>query len=105
MQHQRQIEAFHAMLAKGQDNTLLRFGLGQALLADGHAAEAVPHLQAALGHDARYSAAWKLLGRALAQSGDADGARAAYTTGIEVAEARGDIQALKEMRVFLKRLA
>ncbi|WP_035056105.1 tetratricopeptide repeat protein [Andreprevotia chitinilytica] len=102
--HDRQIAAFLAMLAKGQDNALLRFGLGQALLADGKAAEAVPHLRAAVAHDGNYSAAWKLLGKALAERGDKEGAREAYSAGIAVAEARGDIQALKEMRVFLRRL-
>ena len=31
-------------------------------------------------------------------------AKAAYRDGIAAAEARGDLQAVKEMRVFLKRL-
>ncbi|WP_246120811.1 tetratricopeptide repeat protein [Chitinolyticbacter meiyuanensis] len=104
MDHARQIAAFSAMLARGQDNALLRFGLGQALLADGQAAEAVTHLRAAIAHDAKYSAAYKLLGKALATTGDAAGAAEAYRDGVAVAEARGDIQAAREMKVFLKRL-
>jgi len=98
------IEKFESMLAAGQDNALLRFGLGQAYLKENNFAKAIEHLRAAIEHDAGYSAAWKLLGRALADSGDTPAAIAAYEQGIQTAEARGDIQAAKEMRVFLKRL-
>jgi predicted Zn-dependent protease len=98
------IERFEAMLAAGQDNALLRFSLGQALLKDGDAARAVEHLRAAVTHDPKYSAAWKLLGKALGEAGRSTEAIEVYARGIEVAEARGDIQAAKEMRVFQRRL-
>lgn len=98
------IERFEQMLAQGQDNALLRFTLGDAYLKDERPAEAVEHLRRAVEHDRQYSAAWKLLGRALAQAGDAPGAMQAYREGIAVAEARGDKQASKEMQVFLRRL-
>ncbi len=39
------------------------------------------------------------------KSAVADDAISAFEKGIEVAEGRGDIQAAKEMKVFLKRLA
>jgi predicted Zn-dependent protease len=98
------IENFEKMLAAGKDNALLRFSLGNAYLGAGEAARAVPHLQKAVEHDPRYSAAWKLLGRALNEAGDASAALAAYRNGIEVAESRGDIQAAKEMKVFARRI-
>ncbi len=98
------IENFEKMLAAGKDNALLRVSLGNAYLGAGQAANAVPHLRKALEHDPAYSAAWKLLGRALNEAGDAPGALAAYRKGIEVAEARGDIQAAKEMKVFARRI-
>ena len=98
------VERFEALLAAGKDNALLRFGLGSQYLQQGDAARAVDHLRAAVAHDAGYSAAWKLLGKALAESGDAPGALAAYRAGIAAAEARGDKQAAKEMAVFLRRL-
>ena len=98
------IDNFEKMLAAGQDNALLRFGLGQAYLKENNFDKAIEHLRAATTHDAGYSAAWKLLGKALADSGDTAAAIAAYGTGIQTAEAKGDIQAAKEMRVFLKRL-
>ncbi len=98
------IEQLEAMLAKGQDNALLRFGLGNAWLKAGDAARAAEHLYAAVGHDPGYSAAWKALGRALTAAGRAADAAAAYGQGIRAAETRGDVQAAREMRVFLKRL-
>ena len=54
--------------------------------------------------DANYSAAWKLLGKALAENGERQAAIDAYEAGIRIAQARGDIQAAKEMTVFAKRL-
>jgi hypothetical protein len=50
------------------------------------------------------TAAWKLLGNALAQAADIDGARAASVKGIADAAVNGDKQAAKEMAVYLKRL-
>lgn len=83
---------------------MLRFGLGSALFKAGEHEQAIAHLQAALRHDAKHSASHKLLGKALAAAGRREDAIAAYEEGIRTAEARGDIQAVKEMRVFLKRL-
>jgi len=98
------IENFEKMLAQGKDNALLRFSLGNAYLGPNEPARAVPHLQKAVEHDPKYSAAWKLLGKALNESGDPQGALAAYRQGIAVANAKGDIQAAKEMTVFAKRI-
>ena len=93
-----------ALLARGQDNALLRYGLGAEYLKQARYADAATHLQAAVTHDPTYSAAWKLLGQARAGMGDVAQARAAYDEGIRVAESKGDIQAAKEMKVFRKRL-
>lgn len=98
------IARLRAQLGGPRDGALLRFSLGNALLGHGDAKGAAVALREAIGFDATYSAAWKLLGRALADSGDHAGAIAAYEQGIDVAQARGDVQAAKEMRVFLRRL-
>jgi len=98
------IARLRTQLGGPRDGALLRFSLGNALLGQGDAAGAVVALRDALGFDPDYSAAWKLLGRALAETGDRGGAVAAYEHGIEVARARGDEQAAKEMAVFLRRL-
>ncbi len=98
------IDNFEAMLAAGRDNALLRYSLGNEYLKAGDAAKAAEHLRRAVEHDPKYSAAWKLLGRALADANALDEALAAYRQGIAVAEARGDVQAAKEMGVFTRRI-
>ena len=92
------------MLAAGRDNALLRYSLGNEYLKAGDHAQAVEHLRVALAHDSGYSAAWKLLGKALEAHGAAAEALEAYRSGIEVAGKKGDKQAAKEMAVFAKRL-
>jgi predicted Zn-dependent protease len=98
------VERFEALLAAGKDNALLRFSLGSHYLKAGDAERATAHLKRAVEQDKDYSAAWKLLGKALADCGDRAGALAAYRNGIEAAGRRGDKQAAKEMTVFLRRL-
>ena len=98
------VDNLEALLARGTDNALLRYGLGNEYLKLGHPEQAVEHLKRAVSHDPKYSAAWKLLGKALAEAGHTAEAVAAYESGIKVAEDKGDVQAAKEMRVFLKRL-
>lgn len=92
------------MLQRGQDSPLLRFSLGAECLKAGDLVAAVEHLRRAVDANPAYSAAWKLLGQAYARAGNTDRAAEAYAQGIVVAEANGDIQAAKEMRVFLARL-
>lgn len=87
-----------------RDGALLRYSLGNEFLKAGDAGQAVVHLREAVKRDPAYSAAWKLLGKALAQAGQIEEALAAYRQGIEVANAKGDIQAAKEMTVFARRL-
>jgi Tfp pilus assembly protein PilF len=98
------LENLEAMLSAGQDNPLLRFTLGNGLLKQGEARAAVEHLRQAVSQDPGYSAAWKAYGKALQALGDNEGAVQAYETGIAAARQKGDIQAAKEMQVFLKRL-
>jgi predicted Zn-dependent protease len=98
------LENFLAMLAAGRDNALLRYSLGNEYLKQGNAAQAAEHLRRAVEHDPKYSAAWKMLGKALADSDALTEALAAYQQGIAVAEARGDKQAAKEMGVFVRRI-
>jgi predicted Zn-dependent protease len=97
--------SLEALLAKGNDAPSLRFALATRYLSAGDAAAAIRHAEAAVRLDATYSAGWKVLGQARAASGDTPGALDAYRRGIEVADARGDRQAAKEMRIFATRLA
>jgi Tfp pilus assembly protein PilF len=98
------VNRLEQLLAAGKDNALLRFSLGNEYLKAGDATSACTHLARALEHDPEYSAAWKLYGKALAESSQTAEALAAYRRGIEVAEKKGDKQAAKEMQVFARRI-
>lgn len=98
------IANFERLLAAGRDGALLRFSLGAEYLKIGDSPAAAKHLEQAVAFDSGFSAAWKLLGRALTECGRFEQALAAYERGISVAEQKGDLQAAKEMSVFAKRL-
>lgn len=98
------IAGLRAQCGGPRDGALLRFSLGNALLAEGQAAGAVEELRRALVFDPAYSAAWKLLGKACLAMEDRAGAAEAWRQGIAAASQRGDKQAEKEMAVFLRRL-
>lgn len=87
-----------------RDGALLRFSLGNALLAEGAVDEAIDELRRATVFDPAYSAAWKLLGKACLDAGQPQAAADAWRHGIAAAAQRGDQQAGKEMQVFLRRL-
>ena len=98
------LENLEAMLASGQDGSLLRFGLGQAYLKLEQYEQAVVHLQKCLEFDEAYSAAWKLLGKAYVAVNHTEQAIVAFEQGIRVAEQKGDMQTAREIQVFRKRL-
>lgn len=98
------LESLQKMLAQGMDNPMLRFGLGKGYLDAGDDAQAAIHLQRCVEQNPKYSAAWKLLGKALQANGDLEGARRAWEQGLAAASAQGDKQAEKEMSVFLRKL-
>lgn len=92
------------LLAGGKDSALLRYSLGLEYLKAQNSTRAAMHLEQAVLLDPLYSAAWKALGKALNAAGRPAEALEAYRRGIAVAEARGDKQAEKEMRVFARRI-
>ena len=93
------------LLDAGKDGALLRFGLGSEFLKCGDVAAAVTHLRRAVALDRDYSAAWKLLGKALSAARRDDEALVAWNEGIAAPERKGDKQAMREMQVFVRRLA
>ena len=100
----QQIVNLLKLVGTPRDSALLRFSLGSEYLKCAELEPAIAHLNAAVEKDPGYSAAWKLLGNALASHGRADEGLAAYRKGIEVARRKGDRQAAKEMAVFARRL-
>lgn len=98
------LASFEKILAAGKDGALLRYSLGNEYLKAEDPTRAAEHLARAVALDSRYTAAWKLYGKALAATGRDAEALAAYREGIAVAVARGDKQAEKEMTVFARRI-
>jgi len=93
------------LIGTPRDGALLRFSLGTEYLKAGDAARGIAELREAVSRDPAYSAAWKMFGRALADSGQESEALQAWSRGIEAARGKGDRQAEKEMTVFARRLA
>ena len=98
------IESLLKLVGTQRDSAMLRLTLARLLSVQGDHAQAEAHLEAALGMDAAYTAAWKELGRVRRQNDDPAGAAEAWRQGIEKARENGDKQAEKEMTVFLRRL-
>jgi Tfp pilus assembly protein PilF len=98
------IPQLEKLLGTPRDGALLRYSLGLEYAKAGDRDKAVLHLRDAVARDPLYSAAWKALGKTLAETGSTDEALEAFTKGIEAAKQKGDRQAEKEMTVFAKRL-
>lgn len=92
------------LVGTARDGALLRFSIGSEYLKAGDPSSAAAQLREAVERDPDYSAAWKLLGRALVEAGRAAEAQEAFERGIAVATNRGDQQAAKEMAVYARRL-
>lgn len=98
------VATLEKMIADGRDSAMLRLTLARLLAAEDRADEGIRHLEAAVGQQPDYTAAWKELGRLHADRGEDEAAERAWRRGVEVARANGDKQAEREMGVFLKRL-
>jgi Tfp pilus assembly protein PilF len=99
-----QIDTFKSILEKGNDNALLRFSLGNEYFKAADFEQAIIHLEKAIEFNQTYSAAWKLYAKTLSKNKQNTEAIKAYERGINIAKSNGEIQAVKEMRVFLKRI-
>ena len=98
------ISDLEKLLGTPRDGALLRFSLGVQYAKAGEGERAIGYLRDAVAKDPLYSAAWKALGKALADAGRNDEALEAYRLGVEAAKRKGDKQAEKEMTVFARRL-
>jgi Tfp pilus assembly protein PilF len=97
------ISNLEKLIGTPRDGALLRYSLGLEYEKAGRAADAAAQLREAVAREPLYSAAWKALGRVLAEEQPRE-ALAAYRQGIAAAKQRGDRQAEKEMTVFARRI-
>ena len=98
------LEQFRQIVDMDPDDSFSHFGYASALFDAGRYPEAVDEFRAAIRLKPDYSAAFRDLGKALERTGVPTEARQVYREGIPIAERNGDLQTLKEMQVFLKRL-
>jgi tetratricopeptide (TPR) repeat protein len=97
------ISNLEKLLGTPRDGALLRYSLGLEYEKAGRHDDAAAQLREAVTRDPLYSAAWKALGRLLADTRPQE-ALEAFRQGIEAAKRKGDRQAEKEMAVFARRL-
>lgn len=98
------IDRIEELLEYYPDDVLLHLSLGRRYMEADMYPKAVEVFRRAVDLDPAYSVAYRYLAEAQEKAGDLSGAARTYERGIGVAREQGDIQAAREMEVFLKRL-
>lgn len=93
----RKRNMFSRVLEIDEVDPIALFGMGNALLVLGEAAEAEASLRRALEVDSKNSAVYVAHGKALERLERVDDAIATYRDGVEVASRKGDLMPLREM--------
>ena len=104
MAGEERIAEFKEVAELMPDDPVVRFGLAGAYLDAGQSENAVTEYRETIRLKPDYSAAHRGLGRALERAGRGAEAIVAYRQGLEVATRNGDLQTVKEIEVFLRRL-
>ena len=97
-------EMFRKLLEKDPENPMILFSLGNELFKEGQYAEARDHLRRAVENKPDYSVAYRTLGRAHYELHEDAEARRVFTEGRQVAQRNGDLQTVREIDVFMRRL-
>ncbi len=94
-------EQFQALVAQQPQNALFRFSLAQALLADGRAAEAVPHFEFCVGSKADWMMPRILLGKVLLQLVRPAEAKPLLSAALQLAIQQQHEEPERELRALL----
>ena len=97
-------DMFRKLLDRDPDNPMVLCSLGIELFKEGSYAEARDHLSRAVENKPDSSVAYRMLGRAHFELGEDAEARRVFDKGREVAGQNGDLQTIKEIDVFARRL-
>lgn len=97
-------EMFRKLLQRDETNPMVLYSLGSELFKEGRHAEARDFLRRAVEHKPDYSVAYRTLGRAHFELGEDAEARRVFEEGRRVAQSNGDLQTVREIDVFQKRL-
>ena len=98
-------EMLRRLLEKDPNNAMILFSLGTELFKEGRYEEARGLLARAVENKPDYSVAYRMLGRAHYELAENAEARRVFEKGREVAEANGDLQTVREIDVFLRRIS
>jgi uncharacterized protein HemY len=97
-------QMFSKLLEKDPDNPMILCSLGIELFKEGSYPEAREHLRRAIQNKPDYSVAYRMLGRTHYELHENSEARHVFEKGREVARENGDLQTVREIDVFLRRL-
>jgi predicted Zn-dependent protease len=94
-------EQFAAAVARQPDNELFRFSLAQALVAEGRAAESVPHFEFCVAKKSDWMMPRILLGKLLLPLGRRAEARALLADALQLAVTQHHEDPERELRALL----
>ena len=97
-------DMFRKLLERDPNNPMVLYSLGSELFKEDHYAEARDLLQRAIENKSDYSVAYRMLGRAHFELHENSEARSVFLKGKEVAQKNGDLQTVREIDVFMRRL-
>lgn len=97
-------DLFRPLVAQDPTNPLFRFSLGQELLKEEAAAQAIEHLQLAANSKADWMMPRILLGKAHLALSDLETARIAFEDALRLAVAQGHEEPEEELRALLAAL-
>ncbi len=97
-------EMFRKLLERDPDNPMVLYSLGGELFKEERYDEAREYLARAVRNKPDYSVAYRTLGRSLYELGEDEEAGRVFAEGREVAQKNGDLQTVKEIDVFTRRL-
>ena len=95
---------FRKLLERDPNNPMVLYSLGSELFKEGSYPEARDHLRHAIENKPDYSVAYRMLGRTHYELREDAEAREVFAKGREVATQNGDLQTVKEIDVFRRRL-
>ncbi|HJQ29652.1 MAG TPA: tetratricopeptide repeat protein [Rubrobacter sp.] len=97
-------DMFRKLLERDPRNPMVLYSLGNELFKEGRYEEARDHFKRAIENKPDYSVAYRMLGRAHYELHENSESRNVFLKGREVAQENGDLQTVKEIDVFLRRL-
>jgi uncharacterized protein HemY len=95
---------FRNLLERDPENPMILYSLGAELFKEENYQEAREHLERAVKNKPDYSVAYRTLGRTLFEMREDEEARRIFERGREIAQENGDLQTVKEIDVFSRRL-